>query len=341
MKRFFSVVGVIALVLLLAGVVVAIISYTVPLGPAMSIVVARNKYQPTPAVTSDKVEGLPVNKGAVDKSYCGNTGIMRLVVIGQASQITQGLYGADAIRLVIVNFNVPSAAVLALPAELWVNTPELEKQGIAQTQLNLVYQTVWENGHGSPDDVRAMKATQAVAQTIYDNFEFIADHYVTVEDNSYIKFINTLSGIDITLAEAVDGTSEGYGVYQVGVNHLNGLRTLNFTRLLYPSGQSQPDWWGSLARQDLVLHGMLQAVLKWENIANLPELVKTFRKAITTDLNVNSALDLLCMVQTVGTTADMETVGPPPYLVTIDENGHMIPDVPGIIDLLAQMEGGN
>jgi anionic cell wall polymer biosynthesis LytR-Cps2A-Psr (LCP) family protein len=340
MKRIFGVISVIVVVLLLSGVVAGIILYTIPLGPAISIV-TQNQDKSTPTVKMKNNNPQLVATQPVDKRYCGNTGVMHLVVIGRASPIDIGMYGADAVRLVIVNFDAPSAAVVALPAELWVNSPILSSQGIEQTKLDLVYQTVWESTPGNQNSVRTQKATQALAQTIYDNFEWIADHYITVEDAAYIKSIDVIGGVNVTLPEKVDGTSEGYGIYPAGLNHLDGLSTLNFTRLLYPSGQPQPDWWGSLSRQDLVLKGMLEAVLRWETIPDLPSLVKTVRKAVTTDLSVNQTLDLTCMLQQVGSTTNLETVGPPPYLVTIDEEGHMIPDVDGIKTLLEQMEGGN
>jgi len=309
-----------------------IIGYTRPLGPAMNIV---TRSQPT----SSLLAANPV--AAQPKKTCGNTGLMHLVVIGRASPMDINQFGADAVRLVIVNFDVPSAAVLAFPIELWVNSPVLKDPNIEQTQLNLVYQQVWETAPSQPDHVRTQKATVALAQTIYDNFDFKADHYVTIEDAAYVQFIDEVGGVDVTLPEEVDGTSENYGVYPAGLNHLDGLRTLNLTRLLHPSGQLDPDWWGSLLRQDLVLHGMLTATLQAENLINLPDLVKALRKTITTDLSVNQAMDLACMLQTVGESATLDTVGPPPYLMTIDAEGHMIPDVEGIKTLLAQMEGGN
>ena len=339
-KHILWVLSVIALVLLIGVVVAAILLYTRPLGPEMTLVIQEQSRLTQTALPKPVILS-PSRTPPSDRSYCGKSGVMHLVVIGRASPNTVGMYGADAVRLVIVNFDAPSAAVLALPAELWVNTPVLSGQGIDHLQLNLVYQAVWDQGVGNPDNVRTVKATQALAQTIYDNFGWVADKYVTVEDSPYIKFINSIGGVDLTLAQAVDGTSEGYGVYPAGLNHLDGLRTLNFTRLIHPSGQPDPDWWGSLTRQDLVLHGMLTALLKWENLPNLADVVKTFRKAITTDLSVDQALNLACMVQSQGQFARMETVGPPPHLVTIGPDGHMLPDVNGIIALLAQMEGGN
>jgi hypothetical protein len=86
---------------------------------------------------------------------------------------------------------------------------------------------------------------------------------------------------------------------------------------------------------------MLDAVLNPENLTNLPNLVKDIRKAITTDLGVNQAMDLACMRQEVGTVANLMTVRPPPYLVTIDAEDRMIPNVEGKRTLFDQMVGDN
>jgi anionic cell wall polymer biosynthesis LytR-Cps2A-Psr (LCP) family protein len=80
-----------------------------------------------------------------------------------------------------------------------VDSPVLAGQVIDQTQLHPVYQQAWETAHGNPDNVRTQKATQVLAQTIGDNFDFKVDRYMTVEDQAFIQFINELGGIDLTL----------------------------------------------------------------------------------------------------------------------------------------------
>ena len=330
MKSFgkFIIVGV--FILLLAAVGLVAVWAKQPQGTAMTLDVPVE-------VQAKQAEIIRPAQPA--QKTCGETGVMRLLVHGRASPMSSGHYGADAIRLVVIDFDASSAAILALPSELWVNSPVLADQGITQSELNMVYQKFWETAHGEPDDVRTRKATQALAQTIVDNFEFVPDHYITIEDAAFIEFIDEVGGIDVILTSAVDGTSEGYGTYQAGANHLDGLRTLNLTRLVHPSGQAEPDIWGSLARQDAVLQGMLAAALKPENLTNLPDLVKALRKTITTDLSVDQALALSCMIEVVGSEAELFTVGP--ELVTFDDQGHMLPNIEAIKALIEQMGDGN
>ncbi len=267
---------------------------------------------------------------------CKGKGLVRLLVIGRASPIQAGKYGADAIRLAVVDYDRHAAAILALPSELWIDTPVLAHIGLEETSLNLVYQKAWESAHGNPDPVRAQKATQALAQTILDNFAFTPDHYLTVEEDAFVEYVDTLGGIHVSLPDAVDGTSQGYGLYPAGDQLLDGARTLNLTRLLHPSGQRSPDIWGSLARQDLVLKGLLAAALQPQNWAKAPGLIKDIRQAITTDLSASQALDLACMAQAVGGSATLLVVGP--EMVT-RQGGRLLPDLQAIHQLILQMEG--
>ena len=111
-----------------------------------------------------------------------------------------------------------------------------------------------------------------------------------------------------------------------------------YCRLLHPSAQPAPDTWGSLARQELVMKGLLAAALQPENWDKAPDLVKEVRQAVTTDLSASQALDLACMAQAVGSSATLLTVSP--GMVTY-QNGRMLPDMQAIDQLIQGMEGGS
>ena len=325
--------------LLLMGVAGFLLWMQRPLGPPLALDVALEDLalQQQRQTELQSASEPPAQEKAQQKP-CNGKGLQRLLVIGRASPIAAGMYGADAIRLAVVDYERGRAAILALPVQLWVDTPVLAGTGVDETSLNLVYQKAWENAHGNPDHVRTQKATQALAQTIVDDFAFVPDHYLTVEEAAFVRYVDTLGGIQVTLATAVDGTSEGYGVYPAGSQTLDGARTLNLTRLLHPSAQATPDTWGSLSRQDLVLKGLLVAALQPQNWDKAPELVKEIRQAITTDLSASQALDLACMAQAVGGSAALLTVTPD--MVT-NQDGRMLPDLQAIRQLIQGMETGS
>ncbi len=270
---------------------------------------------------------------------CGNTGSMRLLVIGLTTPTQDELLAADAIRLVTINFDQPSASIMTLPALLWVDTPVLADLGVKEIQLSLVYNKAYTVAKSDPPRLRSQKATQAMAQTIVDNFGFIPDHYVTVDEGAFVKYVDALGGIEINLPKVVDGTAEDYGIYPAGSQLLDGKRALNFARLFHPGGAADLDIWGNLERQNLVVKGILAATLKPQNWTKIPSLVKEVNQAVVTDLSLNQTLDLACMAGKVGDSTQMLAVGED--MVKVDGLGRMIPDVEAIKRLLAQMDNND
>ena len=270
---------------------------------------------------------------------CGNTGRMRLMVIGLTTPTGEEVLGADAIRLVTIDFDQPSAAVMTLPAMLWVDMPALAGQSVEKNYLTMVYAKAYIAAKGEPEQERAQKAIQALAQTIVDNYGYVPDHYIAIDDAAFIKYVDILGGIEINLPKAVDGTLEGYGLYPAGPQKLDGTRTLNFARLFHPGGMKGRDVWGNLERQNIVVKAILTAILKPQNLIKIPSLIKEARQVVITDLSLNQTLDLACMAQNVGKSARMLAVGE--NMVRLDGQGRMIADTEAIKRLIADMEGGH
>jgi anionic cell wall polymer biosynthesis LytR-Cps2A-Psr (LCP) family protein len=329
MKRKLSILAVAVLIPLLTGGYMLIGWTQRPLGPAMNLNLP-------PQLQAGLPEAQPARANT-----CGEAGIMQLIVHGLASDPQEGHFGADAVRLVVVNFDVPSAVILSIPVAVRLDTPVLAKLGVERTTISQVYQEIWDETQNEPEEVRTEKASEAVAQTIVDNFAFVPDHYIIVEQQAFVAFIDELGGVEVDLPSEVDGTSEGYGTYPAGPQRLDGLHTLNLARLITPPGYSEyePDYWGRLARQDAILQGMRETALNPANVLKIPDLISTVGQAVTTDLSIDQMLSLLCMVKNVGKDVSLLTVGPD--LVKINQEGRLIPDVEGIKALIAAMQGEN
>ena len=90
--------------------------------------------------------------------------------------------------------------------------------------------------------------------------------------------------------------------------------------------------WGRFDRQNIVLQGLLAAIRKPENWGKVPDLVKEARKTILTDLSVDQAMDLKCIIEEVGSDADLLEVEQ--NMVTVDAQGHWNPDFEAIRALI-------
>lgn len=270
---------------------------------------------------------------------CGNVGTVHLLVVGLTLPANGDILGADAIRLITINYSQPSVTILTIPAMLWVKTPALTDLGVNQIQLAAVYSTAYSATVSEPVEIRAHKATQVLAQTIVDNFNYVPDHYITVNDAEFSKLIDTLGGIDIDLPNAVDGSSEGYGLYPAGHQQLDGTRALNFARLFHPDGIRSQDVWGNLERQAIVVKAILATSIKPRNWAKLPELISKAQQTVITDLSPEQTLRLTCVTQEVGENTQIRMIGQD--MVSRDQFGHLIPDYEAIHRLITEIEASN
>lgn len=293
------------------------------------------------SVNASPVHNEPDTTSSENTAYtsqtCGNSGVMRILNIGTASPAEKGHPGADSIRLIVVNFDEVRAGILALPVDLWVNTPaELIDDLGTTAPLNQIYLAAYQSLSDEPDHISAQEATQVLAQTIVDEFRFLPDQYINVSGESFIDLVDTLGGVTITLDEALDASGENCGLFPAGEQTLTGERTLAFVRMLSPNGL-EPDYFGRFERQNMIIHALLDAVMKVENLENYPELIMGARKMIVTDLSVEQANNLACMIEEVNGDAEFFMIDS--EMITIDDQGQMIPDIEKTKELIIEMEG--
>lgn len=269
-----------------------------------------------------------------NENYCGNSGVMRILDIGTASPLDKGHPGADSIRLIVVDFDQVQVSILALPVDMWVNTPDQLIADLGPTApLNQIYLAAYQ---GSSDASDHISATQTLAQTIVDEFGFIPDQYINVNGESFVELVDSLGGLTITLEGAIDASSENCGLFPEGEQILTGEQTLAFVRMLSPNGLG-PNYFGRFERQNMIIHALLDAVMKADNLENLPELIKEARQMIVTDLSIDQANDLACMVEEVDGDAEFFMVDS--EMIALDDQGRMIPDMEKIRELISEMEG--
>jgi anionic cell wall polymer biosynthesis LytR-Cps2A-Psr (LCP) family protein len=119
------------------------------------------------------------------------------------------------------------------------------------------------------------------------------DHYVAVKLQTFVRFTDTLGGIDINLPYVVDGRVRGSRdpnrYFAAGEQHLNGYRTMLLARLR-PGGDLQ-----RTEIQNLILAALADQLLSATAILKIPELIGSFQDAIQTDLRPIELWQLLCL----------------------------------------------
>jgi polyisoprenyl-teichoic acid--peptidoglycan teichoic acid transferase len=217
---------------------------------------------------------------------------MFILLIGSDARRDSYAVGlADSIRLVRVDFVQAGIQLLPFQRDLYVEIPGIESHnGITHGKLNQAF--LYGNpGYGYFDDPTL--GPGLLALTMEHNFGAQVDHYAAVNLQAFVRIVDALEGIDITLPYVVDGRVKGSKdpsrYFAAGDLHLNGYRTMLLARMR-PSGD-----FSRSEVQNLILRALAEEVLSPKVLRKLPELVEALYGSTQTDLGTTEASQLLCL----------------------------------------------
>lgn len=253
---------------------------------------------------------------------CGETGVLKVLLLGENLPETPRR-GADAIRLMRVDYDQKRVDVLALPPDLWVQTPALAKAKIDATTLTLVY---YEGKQITPGGARSkmMSATNYFAQTLADNFSYLPTHYITIQQSIFRSLVDELGGLQINLPQDVDGRPEGFGYFFAGQQLLSGQQVVDYVRILNPANDPAPSEWKRLTRQNQVLSALNAQIVAPGTLVKVPGLAQKFFSSVITDLSVKQLFSLSCLLGESGIAITLSDLDP--ALVTPGAGGVLLPD---------------
>jgi LCP family protein required for cell wall assembly len=324
------VIGVIIVGLLIAGIIL-VQAFRTPLAPQMTVIPATD-LPPIPTATkgpdlppSDLIEITPEpDDNATSEStdvptaipgVCGGAGSSTILLTGKDAGYFQPPYGADAIRLIKVDYVKRKVVIFSIPRNLIVKTANLENYGTSETKLGDAYQIIMEKESQAADvDIIA---TSALAQIIYDNFGVLPDHYVTVKSTLVKDIVDAVGGIEVDVP--ADVSSDTLKL-KAGNQRFDGGTTQEYLRFHENSPSSE---WNRMPRQNAVILGIQKKMLSPAIVIQIPELVNQFRYGVTTDLSIQQMLNLSCMGGTVPAgEITFETISP--NSVSIKDDGSIV-----------------
>ena len=236
----------------------------------------------TPTITLNDVTG-----------FCGAPPVMNILVVGTDARSDSYLYGlADVMRLVRVDFVNPKVTILEFPRDLWVTIPDIADnlKGQDHERLNQAY--LYGNpGFGYTDD--PAEGPGLLARTLTLNFGTNIDHYAAVNMRTFVKMVDAVGGIDVTLPTAVDGrTTEDINkrlLFNAGTHHLNGTQALTLARIRIEGVFERAE------NQNRVLCALRYQLTSPSVITKIPNLIKSFQDAVQTDLSPQQLGQLACL----------------------------------------------
>ncbi len=212
--------------------------------------------------------------------------VMNVLVMGvDRPEAGQG-ENTDTIMVVSVNRANGAVTMLSIPRDLWVFIPSSPNG--TYSRINTAHRTGVRTGYpgGGPGLLIA---------TIEHNFGISIDHWVRVDFNGFVRAVDTLGGVTVSVPctvnlryrapQTVSDTLEI--ILEPGVYRMDGATALRYVRTR--RGGSDFD---RARRQQLMLKALWKEALRLDVIPRIPSLWDALRDSIDTDLGLGDILSL-------------------------------------------------
>ena len=275
---------------------------------------------PQPTKTPQPVSGA--------QGICGNTGKIKILLVGADYSIGMPPFGADAIRVLQIDFDNATMSTVAFPRGLIVNSNALGDPLKSQMELGTSFYEMKQVAQGNNSD-KVAAATNLLAQVMYDNFEVNPNYYITFQLDSIGAVIDAIGGVDIVLAQSI--TTERGVTFPAGAQTLNGRLATEFVRAKTPGGEA-----GRLQRQEQLVDALQKKLWRADFAISIPDLLTKFQGAIVTDLSPEQILSLVCAYEQIPDSSETNRNMAGDTYYTTDVDGKMMPKFGEIKKLLQE-----
>lgn len=222
---------------------------------------------------------------------------MTILAIGSDQRGSSYLYGlADSIYAVYIDFTIPKVMIIDFPRDLWVEIPGIsDHYGITHGKINQAY-LFGNPGMGYYDGPGA--GPGLLARTLDYNFGLRVDHYIAIDMQTLVKFVDAVGGVDVQVDSPIDlnygmVTPDPQLYLSVGTHHLGGEHALILATNRVPSTFQRTMY------QMMILSALREKLISPEMIPQLPGLVRRFISSVRTDLSLNDINTLICISQAI------------------------------------------
>ena len=278
--------------------------------------------------TSSTVSGATLN--------WGSDGRMTVLLIGTDAGFGRTGARADSMNVASIDIKTGRVAMFGLPRNTG-GTPLGPKTSKAlgtttyNDLLNSLYTTASKHPEIATDG--GDPGAEAVMETASIILGVKIDYYVVVDMLGLVDMVNALGGIDINLKSALHvtyaplaaGEAKTSYVFNVGVNHLDGLKALAYSR-----DRSDSNDYVRMSRQRCVIMAMLYQNSVSSLTLHFPAIASALEKSVRTNIPLSALADVIKLRSKVKT-ANMITVGfTPPDWVAGLVNGTNVLDFPKV-----------
>lgn len=216
------------------------------------------------------------------------------LVLGTDRRSKEGSWRTDSIMVVGLDRENNRAAVFSVPRDLYVDIPGYGWGRI--NQADFMGEQREPNGGGP----------KLVGDILLDVLGIPTSHWVRIQMDGFIRFIDAMGGVDVALDCAfsepifnLDTNRWEAFTLPAGTSHLDGQDAYWFARLRYRESDI-----GRSSRQRALIWALRDKVLSTNAVLRLPEIYAAFQDTISTDL---SLLDMVGLAQ-LGISLDASNV---------------------------------
>lgn len=227
-------------------------------------------------------------EGETLPTWTGNERLSILLLgIDERVQWDDEAWRTDTMIVLTLDPVTLQTGMLSIPRDIWVEIP-----GYQSNRINTAHYI------GQIDDYPGGGPALAM-ETVAQNLGIELDHYVRVNFQAFIDFINEIGGIDIYVEETIDDPSypdANYGYdplyIEAGQHNFDGEIALKYARTRH----SEHGDFDRARRQQQVMLAALDKVMQpavlSKLIAKAPELYAIVESSISTDLKLDQIIAL-------------------------------------------------
>ena len=247
---------------------------------------------------------------------------LNILLLGSDRRPGGTIFRTDTIILVSLDTQNGTVNILSFPRDLFVYIP-----GWMQDRINVAWQHGGFNG---------------LASTMQQNFGVKPTRYALINFHSFKRVVDDLGGLDVKVGQPLHDKykSKGYITIPKGTVHMNADMALWYVR----SRKTSNDFFRN-KRQQEVLIALFNKFISLNALSKLPQLYKTYKKAVITNMALEETLALIPLAFQVATDQSrIKRYYITPSMATdyITPAGAMVllPDENGIRKLIKQVCGG-
>jgi LCP family protein required for cell wall assembly len=266
----------------------------------------------------------------------GSDGRMTVLLIGTDAGYGRTGARADSMNVATIDIKTGRVAMFGLPRNTGSTPlgPKTSKALGMKTYpdiLNSLYTAGSKHPEIAPDG--GDPGAEAVMETASIILGIQIDYYVVVDMMGLVDMVDALGGIDISLKTALHityaplsaGEAKQSYVFNVGVNHLDGLKALAYSR-----DRSDSDDYVRMGRQRCVIMAMLYQNSVTSLTLHFPAIASAIEKSVRTNVPLSALADVIKLRSKVKT-SNMITLGfTPPDWVSGYVNGTNVLDFPKV-----------